>query len=74
MSVKNLNIIKKLQDACRKKDVYEFLNTALFYYNENGLDIPENVSSLALDDLSEDEKIKIMYAETIRIQNESVIK
>lgn len=74
MSVKNLNIIKKLQDACRKKDVYEFLNTALFYYNENGLDIPENVSSLALDDLGEDEKIKNMYAETIKIQNKLIVK
>lgn len=74
MAVKNLNTVLKLQDACKEKNVYKFLNAALVYYSENRQTVPKSVSKILDDDTSEDEKQKIMYAETIRIQNESVIK
>ena len=74
MAVKNLNIVTKLQDACKEKNVYKFLNAALVYYCENEQTVPKSVSIILDEDTSEDEKQKIMYAETIRIQNELIIK
>ena len=74
MAVKNLNIVLKLQDACKEKNVYKFLNAALLYYRENGQTPTSSIPKLLDDDTSEDEKQKIMYAETIRIQNELIIK
>lgn len=74
MAVKNLNIVLKLQDACKEKNVYKFLNAALLYYCENGQTPTSSIPKLLDDDTSEDEKQKIMYAETIRIQNELIIK
>lgn len=74
MAVKNLNIVTRLQDACKEKNVCKFLNVALMYYCETGQTVPEPVSIILDDSTNEDEKQKIMYAETIRIQNELVIK
>lgn len=74
MAVKNLNIVAKLQDACKEKNVYKFLNTVLVYYCENKQTVPKPVSKILDEDTSEDEKQKIMYTETIRIQNELIIK
>lgn len=74
MAVKNLNIVAKLQDACKEKNVYKFLNAVLVYYCENEQIVPKPVSIILDEDTSEDEKQKIMYAETIRIQNELIIK
>ena len=74
MAVKNLNIVTKLQDACREKNVYKFLNAALLYYNATGQKPTSSIPKLLDDDISDVEKQKIMYAEAIRIQNELVIK
>ena len=74
MAVKNFTIVHALQDACKNKDIYKFLNAAMIYYCTFSEKANEELINLLDDETSDEEKEKIMYAEAVRIQNKLTMK
>lgn len=70
----NQQLVLRLADAAKAGDVEKFIDNAAKYYASEGLPIPEELTAMLHDDMTQEEKIRAMQKLTIEIHNATVAK